>query len=79
MFISLAVLATSFCLQAAGQAQTVLTERAITVESNRRDVKATPLYARIKSSIDAVRSIDTHYHLRPFDEISNRADTWPRR
>jgi len=36
------------------------------------DIKATPLYARIKASIDAVPAIDTHDHLRPFDQIAER-------
>lgn len=39
------------------------------------DVKTTPLYARIKSSLDAVRAIDTHDHLRPFGEIPNADET----
>lgn len=38
-------------------------------------IKATALYARIKTSLDAVRAIDTHDHLRPFDEIPNRVET----
>lgn len=40
-----------------------------------RDVKSTPLYRRIKTSLDAVRAIDTHDHLRPFDEIPDRVNT----
>jgi len=39
------------------------------------DVKTTDLYARIKASIDSVRAIDTHDHLRAFDEIPNRVQT----
>lgn len=39
------------------------------------DVKTSPLYARIKQSIDAVRAIDTHDHLRAFDEIPDRVAT----
>lgn len=39
------------------------------------DVKATPPYQRIKKSLDAVRAIDTHDHLRPFNEIPHRVDT----
>ena len=33
------------------------------------DIKATPLYARIKASLDAVPAIDTHDHLRPFGDL----------
>jgi hypothetical protein len=40
-----------------------------------RDVKTSPLYGRIKASLDAVRAIDTHDHLRAFDEIPDRVDT----
>ena len=40
-----------------------------------RDIKTTQLYARIKSRLDEVRAVDTHDHLRPFDEIPNRVDT----
>ena len=40
-----------------------------------RDVKTTLLYKRIKTSVDAVRAIDTHDHLRPFDEIPDRVET----
>jgi len=43
--------------------------------TNDRDTKSTPLYKRIKNSLDSVRAIDTHDHLRPFDEIPNRVDT----
>jgi len=39
------------------------------------DIKQTELYTRIKSSIDAVPAIDTHDHLRGFDEIPNRVLT----
>ena len=39
------------------------------------DIKTTPLYARIKASLDAVPAIDTHDHLRPFTEIPNQDDT----
>lgn len=39
------------------------------------DIKKTDIYARIKKSIDAVRAIDTHDHLRAFDELPNRVDT----
>ncbi|MGD9723754.1 MAG: amidohydrolase family protein [Pirellulales bacterium] len=35
------------------------------------DIKATPLFARIKASLDAVPAIDTHEHLRPFGEMPN--------
>jgi hypothetical protein len=39
------------------------------------DIKTTPLYARIKTALDAVPAIDTHAHLRPFREIPNQDDT----
>jgi len=39
------------------------------------DVKTTPLYLRIKASLDNVRAIDTHDHLRPFNQIPNRVET----
>ena len=39
------------------------------------DIKSTPLYVRIKASLDAVPAIDTHDHLRPFGEIPNLDDT----
>jgi uncharacterized protein len=39
------------------------------------DIKQTPLYARIKASLDSVPAIDTHDHLRPFGEIPNSDET----
>ncbi len=39
------------------------------------DVKQTPVYARIKAAIDAVPAIDTHDHLRPFDQLPNQDET----
>lgn len=39
------------------------------------DVKQTPLYARIKQALDAVPAIDTHDHLRPFDQLPEKDDT----
>lgn len=39
------------------------------------DIKATPLYARLKAGLDAVPAIDTHDHLRPFKEIPNQDQT----
>jgi uncharacterized protein len=39
------------------------------------DVKRTDVYARIKTSIDAVSAINTHDHLRPFEDIDNRDKT----
>jgi hypothetical protein len=39
------------------------------------DIKLTDVYARIKSSIDSVPAIDTHEHLRAFDELPNREAT----
>jgi len=39
------------------------------------DVKKTDVYARIKASIDAVPAINTHDHLRPFEQITPRNRT----
>src|SRR5947199_10647917 len=39
------------------------------------DVKVTDVYQRIRSAIDAVPAIDTHDHLRPFDQIAERNTT----
>lgn len=39
------------------------------------DIKSTPLYERIKKSLDAVPAIDTHDHLRPFGELPNLDET----
>ncbi len=39
------------------------------------DIKQTELYHRIKASIDAVPAIDTHDHLRAFEELPNRVQT----
>ena len=36
------------------------------------DIKRTDLYRRIRTALDAVPAIDTHDHLRPFDEIPGR-------
>jgi uncharacterized protein len=36
------------------------------------DIKRTEIYRRIRTELDAVRAIDTHDHLRPFDEIPGR-------
>ena len=44
-----------------------------TVSAN--DVKTTDVYTRIKASIDAVSAINTHDHLRPFEDIGNRNRT----
>jgi predicted TIM-barrel fold metal-dependent hydrolase len=44
-----------------------------TVSAN--DVKTTNVYTRIKASIDAVSAINTHDHLRPFEDIGNRNRT----
>jgi hypothetical protein len=40
------------------------------------DVKRTDVYRRIRAAVDAVPAIDTHDHLRPFDQIPfrNRTD-----
>jgi uncharacterized protein len=37
-----------------------------------QDAKQSDAYARIKRSLDHVAAIDTHEHLRPFDQIPNR-------
>lgn len=39
------------------------------------DIKRTELYKRIRAKLDAVRAIDTHDHLRPFNEIPFRDST----
>jgi predicted TIM-barrel fold metal-dependent hydrolase len=39
------------------------------------DIKTTEVYARIKKALDATPAIDTHEHLRPFDELPNRDKT----
>ena len=39
------------------------------------DVKKTGVYGRIKASIDAVPAINTHDHLRPFEQIGPRDKT----
>lgn len=39
------------------------------------DIKKSDLFRRIKASIDAVPAIDTHDHLRPFNEIPFRDET----
>ncbi|MCH2131117.1 MAG: amidohydrolase [Pirellulaceae bacterium] len=39
------------------------------------DVKQTDVYRRIKASLDAVPAIDTHDHLRPFEDIADRVET----
>lgn len=39
------------------------------------DVKKTDVYKRIRTAIDAVPAIDTHDHLRPFDQIVERHQT----
>ena len=39
------------------------------------DIKTTKVYARIKAGLDAVPAIDTHDHLRPFNEIPNQDET----
>jgi hypothetical protein len=36
------------------------------------DIKRTELYQRIRQALDAVPAIDTHDHLRPFDDIPGR-------
>ena len=39
------------------------------------DIKKSDIFARIKAAIDAVPAIDTHDHLRPFNEIPFRDET----
>jgi hypothetical protein len=39
------------------------------------DIKKTEVYARLKQVLDAVPAIDTHEHLRSFDELPNRVTT----
>ena len=39
------------------------------------DIKQTPLYQRIKSSLDDVPAIDTHEHIRGFQSLPNRVST----
>lgn len=39
------------------------------------DVKQSTVYARLKAGIDAVPAIDTHDHLRPFDQLPNLDET----
>ncbi len=39
------------------------------------DIKRASLYKRIKAAVDAVPAIDTHDHLRPFDQIPKRDQT----
>ena len=39
------------------------------------DVKKAPLYARVKAALDAVPAIDTHDHLRPFEDIPGLDET----
>src|SRR5262245_834645 len=36
------------------------------------DIKRSDLYRRIRSALDDVPAIDTHDHLRPFDDIPSR-------
>jgi predicted TIM-barrel fold metal-dependent hydrolase len=39
------------------------------------DIKTTEIYSRIKKALDATPAIDTHEHLRRFDELPNRDKT----
>src|SRR5262245_565361 len=39
------------------------------------DIKQTDLYRRIRAAVDAVPAIDTHDHLRPFDQMPFRDKT----
>ena len=48
---------------------------AIASSTKADDIKQTDVYARIKASIDRVRAIDSHDHLRSFDAIPERVET----
>ncbi|MBI2826555.1 MAG: amidohydrolase family protein [Planctomycetia bacterium] len=48
---------------------------ALAARTSAGDIKKSPLYGRIKAAIDAVPAIDTHDHLRPFDQIPNKDET----
>ena len=41
----------------------------LTALASADDIKRTELYRRVRAAIDAVPAIDTHDHLRPFDQI----------
>ncbi|MBC8290981.1 MAG: amidohydrolase family protein [Planctomycetes bacterium] len=47
----------------------------LTVDAYAEEIKQTDPYRRIKKSIDAVPAIDTHDHLRAFDQIPNKVET----
>ncbi len=47
----------------------------LTLPARADDIKQTPLYQRLKAALDAVPAIDTHDHLRAFDEIPGRDET----
>jgi len=47
----------------------------LVVPARADDIKQTPLYQRLKAALDAVPAIDTHDHLRAFDEIPGRDET----
>ena len=53
----------------------VLLAQSEALHSHPNDVKQTALYGRIKTSLDAVPAIDTHDHLRAFEEIADRVET----
>ncbi|REJ70569.1 MAG: hypothetical protein DWQ31_00540 [Planctomycetota bacterium] len=67
--------ATDFARRAVGQLLVGLSLIAAGNSAAGEDIKQTALYGRIKTSIDAVRAIDTHDHLRGFDLIPDRVDT----
>jgi hypothetical protein len=48
---------------------TVLFLFLVSSHSHAADIKKTDIYRRIRAAIDAVPAIDTHDHLRPFNEI----------
>ena len=47
----------------------------LSISAKADDAKKTEVYKRIRLAIDAVPAIDTHDHLRPFDQIAERNDT----
>lgn len=43
--------------------------------SKGEDIRSTDTYSRIKKVLDEIKAIDTHEHLRRFDELPGRVDT----
>lgn len=48
---------------------------ALAIPARAESTLASPTYARIKAALDAVRAIDTHDHLYPFDDLPGYLDT----